>query len=116
MRADPSTEPVRRPAARLVASMPRAAGLLTLALLTGCASDPSFGERLAADAQARTAVAERALEGERLVRRGEALIERGQRRIRRGEAEVREGRDAIERGEQLVREARREAEPDARSP
>lgn len=76
--------------------------LLAASALAGCASDPSFGERL-------TANAERATEGERLIRRGEAMIERGRRRVGRGEDEINEGRDMIERGEALLRQARTEA-------
>ena len=85
--------------------------LPTLVLLVGIAgcttSDPTLGERLTADAEARTSLAAKATEGERLVRRGEALVERGQKRVRRGEGEVSEGRELIERGERLLRETQR---------
>ena len=77
-------------------------------VLAGCTTaEPTLGERLTADATARSALAERAVEGERLVERGEALVERGQRRVRRGEGEVSEGRALIERGERILRDTRR---------
>ena len=79
--------------------------------LAGCStSSPTLGEQLTADAEARTQLARKASEGERLIARGEALVERGQKRVRRGEGEVSEGRELIERGERLLRDARREAE------
>ena len=76
--------------------------------LVGCtATEPTLGERLSADASARTELAEQAVEGERLIERGEALVARGQRRVRRGEGEVSEGRELVERGERLLREVQR---------
>ena len=78
------------------------------AVASGCASNPTLGDQLTADAEARTELADRAVEGEQLVRRGERLVERGQRRVRRGEREVSEGRDLIARGERQIRDVRRE--------
>ena len=83
--------------------------LALLVSLAGCSTNPTLGEQLTEDARARTALAERAVEGERLIERGERLVARGQRRVRRGEGEVSEGRDLIARGERLVRDARRDS-------
>ena len=83
--------------------------LLSALVLPACTSaDPTFGEQLSANAAVVSATAEKAVEGERLIERGEAQVERGNRRIRSGEREVSEGRNNIERGEALLRDVRRE--------
>ena len=98
--------PIAARAPRLALALALGAGLVA----AGCTTaDPSLGERLTADAEARSSLAAKATEGERLIARGEAQIERGQRRVRRGESEVSDGRALVEQGERLVREAERGA-------
>lgn len=96
----------------MLTSMNKTLIILPLVLAaSGCTStEPTFGERLAANAAVASATAEKAVEGERLIERGETLVSRGNKRIARGEEEVSDGRSQIERGEALLREARREAD------
>ena len=99
---------------RISTTIPVLLSFLTLGACT--TTEPTFGERLSANAANVSATAEKAVEGERQIERGEALVARGNKRIAKGEREVTEGRERIERGEALLREARREAGPATGSP
>lgn len=81
-----------------------------LALGACSTSNQSLGDRLTTDAEARTALAESAVRGEKLIRKGEKLVNKGRKQIRRGENDVSEGRDLIREGEALLRQTRQTIE------
>lgn len=87
--------------------MPRRLAILPLIaapLLAGCAGEPDFGQRLAAESGAVAAIGEDWREGDRAVERGRALIEEGRDEVAEGEDLLDSGRRKIRRGEALVEE------------
>lgn len=74
--------------------------------LAGCASEPTFGERLLAEGETRAALGERAVAAERDIRKGEDLIRRGRDKIQDGEADIERGQSLRGSGTQELDEIR----------
>ncbi|RFC65157.1 hypothetical protein DYI37_04720 [Fulvimarina endophytica] len=74
-----------------------------LLALAGCASEPTFGERLASDAERRQSLADEALAAERDIARGETIIREARADRDASEARLREGRGLVEGGRDTLR-------------
>lgn len=71
--------------------------------LAGCANEPSFGERLVADGERRQDLGREAVEAERNIERGEAMIREARASREDSEARLSEGRRLVEEGQATLR-------------
>lgn len=76
------------------------------ALLAGCMSSPSEGDRLITRGNAFAGAGRDLNEGEKLVRQGRKELERARKKRRNAEGAVESAEEKIERGERLISDAR----------
>jgi hypothetical protein len=92
---------------RSFSNMPVPLGaVIALVLVTGCASQPDFGEALEARSAGASALSENYKKGEKLVASGQANIAKGRKLVRKGESRIDDGEAAVRRGEELMATAR----------
>lgn len=82
------------------------AALSLLSALAGCASEPTFGERLMAEGQSRAEMGEQAVQAEKDIERGRRLIEEGRSQERDARDKLDEGRRLVDRGTDRLTEIR----------
>ena len=80
--------------------------LAAAALLAGCMSTPSEGDRLITRGNAFAGAGQDLNEGEKLVRQGRKELERARKKRRKAEGAIESAESKIERGERLISDAR----------
>ncbi|EAU40374.1 hypothetical protein FP2506_04070 [Fulvimarina pelagi HTCC2506] len=80
------------------------AALLAVGLaLSGCANEPTFGERLIADGERRQRLGREAMAAEADIERGNAMISEARSSRDASEDQLREGRRLVEEGQRTLR-------------
>lgn len=87
---------------------------VVVAVLSGCAGQPSTADLMRAHAlevQAQVDMKNQLAKdwdrGSKLVRSGEKLVERGEKQIKSAEKDLKEGRERVEQGERDILEGRK---------
>ncbi|MCK5932593.1 MAG: hypothetical protein KAG89_10535 [Fulvimarina manganoxydans] len=80
--------------------------LSIMSALAGCASEPTFGERLVAEGQSRAEMGAQAVQAEKDIARGRQLIEEGRSQERDARAKLDEGQRLVDRGNDRLNEIR----------